>query len=345
MEARLSDVAKRAGVSVNTASRVLNDKGYISQATREKVMDAIKELNYHPNDNARNLLKQRSGMVGLLMPTIVYPHHAEIISVVENELSKRDLKLLLCNTEQNPQTERGYLQMFLRARVEGLILCNNELGSKEYENVPFPLVSIDRFVEPGVSFVSSDHRKGGRLAAHALIASGCRHVLQVSGLMNEKTPWNERHVVFEELMHKAGIECRTHALDVHLYMPMYETQRKIVREQLARYPEADGFFGSDLWAVSALQEVLLLGKKVPEDFAIVGYDGTIFTNMTVPAITTIAQQTQGIARSAVDFLIRMIEAKGATSYEVLHDVELVQQGTTLPLPKDLDGLINLHYPL
>lgn len=283
------------------------------------------------NENTNNTVKQRSGIIGLLMPTIVYPHHANIISVIESELVKQNYKLLLRNTEQNPQMEREYLRMFQEVQVEGLIVCNQELDSKEYCGITFPVVSIDRFVQQGVSFVSSAHRKGGSLAANALIASGCRHVLQIGGLRNEKTPWNERHEVFETIMQESGIECRTHSLDVHRYMPQYDKQREIVRELLKSYPQADGFFGSDLWAAAALQETILYGKTIPEDFAIVGYDGTIYAALTIPQITTVAQKPSAIAQSAVEFLCRMIQSEGNTCYEILHDVELVQGGTTLPI--------------
>jgi len=92
---RLDDVAKKAGVSKNTASRVLNNRGYISEATREKVMTAVAELNYHPNENARNFLRRRSHIVGLLVPSIINLHYAGIISAIEIELGRRGLKMIL----------------------------------------------------------------------------------------------------------------------------------------------------------------------------------------------------------------------------------------------------------
>lgn len=325
---RLDDVAQRAGVSKNTASRVLNNRGYISEEIRGKVMRAVKDLNYYPNENARNLLRQKSGVIGLLVPSILYPHHAEIISIIERELSHRHYKLLLCNSDQNPETERHLLKMFQRNRVEGLITCNHELGSEDYADMTFPVVSIDRYVKEGVSLVTSNHRKGGRLAAEILLHRGCRHILQISSLIDEITPWNVRHLVFENMIRQQGVECRTFSLDVHLYTSDFDAQCKIVREQLLQYPMVDGFFASDLWAVAALTEARGLGKRVPQDLKIVGYDGTLLTRITEPGITTIWQDREKISRSAVEMLCQMIQDHSSTGYEIQHDVVLIERGST-----------------
>ena len=97
---KLDDVAKLAGVSKGTASRVLNNRGYISQQTRERIEAAVKELNYYPNENARNLLKRRSGMIGVVVPTITYPYYSEMISFLEKFLKASGYKILLCNIVQ-----------------------------------------------------------------------------------------------------------------------------------------------------------------------------------------------------------------------------------------------------
>lgn len=324
---RLDDVAACAGVSKNTASRVLNNRGYISASTREKVYKAIEELNYHPNENARNLLKQRSNVIGLLVPSITSPYYAEIISAVERELNLKGYKLLLCNSAKNPDIERNFLQMFQRSRVDGLILCDHALDAEDYSNMTFPIVSVDRYVQKGVSFVSSNHRLGGQLAAQVLIRCGCKHILQISGLTQDKTPWNERHVIFEEIMQKHGIDCYTHALDVHKVFD-FASHRQIVREQLLLHPDTDGFFGGDLWAVAALREAVALGRSVPENFKIVGYDGTILSEITTPPITTIRVHIGKIATAAVDTVCKMIDDESMGSCEILLNVELIERSST-----------------
>ena len=120
----LDDVATRAGVSKSTASRVLNNRGYLSQKTIMKVQKAVQELNYQPNELARNLKKKRSGTIGLLVPDIEYPFYSKLISHIESELYNRDIKLMLCNSSRNNSKELQRLQAFQRNKVDGLILCD-----------------------------------------------------------------------------------------------------------------------------------------------------------------------------------------------------------------------------
>lgn len=326
----LDDVAKRAGVSKNTASRVLNNRGYISEATRTKVMKAIEELNYYPNENARNLLRQRTGVVGLLVPSIINLHYAEIISSIETEISQRGLKLTLCSTEHNPKLEWSILQMFQGNRIDGLIALNRDLDAKDYNNLTFPIVSIDRWAGDDACHVSSDHHKGGTLAAKALIEAGCHSVMQVtysSGF--PKASWDERHEVFEKIMIEHGIPCYTYVTNLVPKSTALDKHRSIIREQLERYPDVDGFFSSDLWAVSALKEAIKLGRKVPQDLKIVGYDDTILTEITTPPITSIRQHADKIGSAAVQLLDSMINDR-VKGQKIILDVELIERESTLP---------------
>lgn len=329
---RLVDVAKLAGVSVNTASRVLNKRGYISQTTKQKVEDAIKELNYKPNEYARNLLKKKSDIIALLMPSIEYHFYSKVISAIETNLQKRGYKLLLCNSEYNPKEEtKVLLDMVQRYRFDGLIIFNHELKAKEYNNIALPMVSIDRYVRSDVSFVSSDHSKGGRMVAQFLAERGCKYLLQISGLQDKTTPWNERHSVFSQTMQEYGIECKTYSLDVHEYSLDFEGQKEIIKKLLLENPKTDGFFSSDLWAVSALKTAHKLGICVPDELQIVGYDGTIYTEITTPEITVVQQDAKAIGRSAADIISKMISENNTNAYNELHDVKLIERGSTKKL--------------
>ena len=132
---KLDHVAKLAGVSQGTASRVLNNRGYISQQTRERIEAAVKELNYYPNENARNLLKRRSGMIGVVVPTITYPYYSEMISFLEKFLKASGYKILLCNTSFSSGASQDYIKLLNNNRVDGAIIFNYKLTEQDYASL------------------------------------------------------------------------------------------------------------------------------------------------------------------------------------------------------------------
>lgn len=162
---KLDDVAKLAGVSKGTASRVLNNRGYISQQTRERIEAAVKELNYYPNENARNLLKRRSGMIGVVVPTITYPYYSEMISFLEKFLKASGYKILLCNTSFSSGASQDYIKLLNNNRVDGAIIFNYKLTEQDYASLSFPIVSIDRHIRDEASYVASDHVQRSRQSA------------------------------------------------------------------------------------------------------------------------------------------------------------------------------------
>lgn len=335
---RLVDVAKKAGVSENTVSRVLNNRGYISDATREKVLKTIEELNYKPNQFARNLLKKKTDIVALLIQTIKYGFHADIISEVESELHKRGYNLLLCNAERSAEDERFLLNMLESYRVDGLIILNYELCPDAYEKLSMPIVSMESYVRDGIPFVTSDHSKGGELAANELIKCGCKNVLQISGSLDNTKLWNVRHSVFSEIMKRNHIECKTITWDVETFSNDIKVQRRITRELLEQYPDIDGFFAVDLFAAAMQYEAKKIGLKVPEDLKIVGYDGTIYSE--IEDITTVSQDLASLAKSAVETICELIGNDGYNAHNnschvTQHNVELIERKSTrCNIPED-----------
>lgn len=324
----LDDVATRAGVSKSTASRVLNNRGYLSQKTIMKVQKAVQELNYQPNELARNLKKKRSGTIGLLVPDIEYPFYSKLISHIESELYNRDIKLMLCNSSRNNSKELQRLQAFQRNKVDGLILCDYGLEPSSYQGLNFPVVCIDRYVQKGMSYVASDHRMGGTLAANCLIENGCREVIHIAYETKVEAPWAERHIAFSKILKERGVICHTVEMDTYRSYENFEKNCNSLADLLKKYPYTDGFFGSDLWAVVAVKTALKLGYKIPKDFKIIGYDGTILSEITTPSITTICQSIDKIAFWAVDTICKLLEDDPVQSCEVRMRVELMKRETT-----------------
>ena len=322
---KLDDVAKLAGVSKGTASRVLNNRGYISQQTRERIEAAVKELNYYPNENARNLLKRRSGMIGVVVPTITYPYYSEMISFLEQYLKASGYKILLCNTSFSSGASQDYIKL-LNNRVDGAIIFNYKLTKQDYASLSFPIVSIDRHVRDEASYVASDHVQGGTLAADCLLRCGCRRVIQIGGSFEDDAPWNIRHQVFRDIMAKNHVHCVSYeqVRDSHTF----HDYRQIVLDLLREHPQTDGIFCNDLCAAAALSAATFLHLRVPEDLKLIGYDGTLLSEIVTPSITTVWQNTEKIAASAAEFIVKMIDDPGFSSCHLTLGVKLIERDST-----------------
>ena len=198
--ANIKDVAKEAGVSVTTVSRVMNNRGYISEKTRKKVYDAIDKINYHPNDLAKNLQQQKTNLIGLILPDISVNFYAEEAKYIEEELYNRGYKLMLCNAYNSSKRENEYINMLQRNKVDGIIIGSHTLEIEDYLKINLPIIALDRYLGENIPVICADHVQGGRLAAKHLIDCGCKNVVQFAGYNKVKLPANKRHLEFTKTM-------------------------------------------------------------------------------------------------------------------------------------------------
>lgn len=325
MKPGIKDVAKEAGVSPTTVSRVLNDRGYISEETRKKVYDAMEKIHYYPNEIARALLNNRTYFVGVIVPTVTSPFHGEIVEQVEYFLSKRNYKMLLCNSKNKIEEEKGYIDMLRRNQVDGMIVGTHNAVVGDYAQMKMPVVGIDRYLGENIPIVSCDNYQAGKMATKHLLERGCRNILCIRGDSKLKMPGNQRSQAYMDEMKKAGL--RTLILEVPFVMEYVEKQ-KLIYDMLNEHPEIDGVFaGDDLLAVIVLHIARQKGIRIPEDMKVIGVDGTRQVLGLVPELTTIQQPTRDIAKEAVDRLIDMIEGKKVTGSLNL-PVKLLEGKTT-----------------
>lgn len=192
MAAKLSDVAKEAGCSVTTVSRVINNHGYLSQKTKDKVFAAMRKLNYQPNSLARSLQGKKMKLIGLIFPGITNPFFAELVQDVETTLFKRGYKVILCNAGQNKKKEHEYLRMLQANQVDGIIAGAHNLGIEEYKQLGLPIVSFDRKLAENVPIVSCDNYQGIKLAVRDLIQGGCKKIYFLGNKHKKGNPTDER---------------------------------------------------------------------------------------------------------------------------------------------------------
>lgn len=309
--ATIQDVARHAQVGVGTVSRVLSGKGYVKAETRQRVQAAIEELNYTPNEMARNLFFQKSGIVAVIVPEVAHPFFAQFVNAAEMALCEKGYQTMICNTFYEQNYEQRYLEMLKRRRVDGIIFgAHTVLDISQYKNVRLPIVALDRDLGENIPCVSVDHQAGGRMAAEELIGSGCQSVLQFIGSKvgtEVSTPANVRHDVFAEIMAQHKIPCRSVCVkwptaDISYYQT---TASRLLED----YPDVDGVFATDLMSMAVLQAAMLHRKRVPEDLKLVTYDGTSSIGLTYPQITAIVQPIERLAHEAVQLVVDLIDGK------------------------------------
>lgn len=322
--ATIKDVAKVSGVTVTTVSRVLNNRGYIGEITRKKVYAAMEELNYQPNEIARSLFRRKSNFIGLIIPNVSHPFFAEITSYIEFYAYKAGYKILICNSYQDSAKEKDYVRMLKSNQVDGIIMGSHTLDTTEYLTPTLPIVAIDRNFSQGIPFVTSDNYEGGLLATNLLIDRGCKKLAHISGPLELNTPANKRYEAFIQVAKDRKIDyvIKQAKLDI------FESYEKLVVKLLSEHLDVDGIFASsDMIAASIIHVASLIGKRIPEDLKIVGYDDINLATLIVPPLTTIKQPIEKMAELAVNILIDQMEGKIVDLENVL-PISLIERKTT-----------------
>lgn len=326
----IKDVAKEAGVSVTTVSRVMNNRGYIGEATREKVESAIKALNYSPNQIARSLLSNESHLIGLIVPEIRHPFFSEMVHWIEHYASHNNFKVIICNSVNDKEKEAGYLKMLNEHRADGVIMCSHTLDIDVYKNLTMPIVTFDRIISSKIPYVASDNYHGGELATQHLIKQGCQKLLHIAGPLSFEMLSNRRFDAFQMTCSRKGIAWDViEGANIDL---TFDDNYRFIEEQLGnRLTEFDGVFCSnDLMAYALTVYAIRHNIQVPQDLKIVGYDYNSYTKiLQSPKLTTIRQPIEQLAEQLVASLIKQMKGNdGPLTERAIFDVDLIKGETT-----------------
>lgn len=298
------DVAKLAGVSSTTVSRVINNYGSLSEKTKKKVHEAMDQLNYQPNVMARSLQGKRTNMIGLIIPDVSNPFFGELVEILEEQLFKKDYRVILCDSHQDHDKERYYLKMLQANRVSGIITETHNRNLPEYEQSGLPIVSLDRYLSDNIPIVSSDNFSGGQKAAQALLHVDCQQMAVITGSNNSKSPTDDRVRGFNQTLATHNLTAKSVELGLHV-----SSNVKLMKiRQLLTNNKVDGIFCTDdLTALLVIQIAKKLGIKIPEQLKVIGYDGTKLIRQYMPELTTIVQPIADMADLAIDLLLQRIE--------------------------------------
>ncbi len=322
MKPTIRDVAKRANVSVSTVSRVINQKGYVHEETKVLVNKIIKELGFIPNQLARSLTNRSSKIIGVIVPHIGPSFYGELLEGIESQASAYGYKIMFCHTQDDPDRELEYLKFFEQYNIEGLIIASNFSNRDKLTELNIPVVTVDHILDENIPSITSDNVKGGSLAAKKLISSGCKSILVFRGPSFLLTTM-ERTIGFLN-------ELKAHQLYADIFdFDLINPDVKLIEEVLKNNPNVDGIFAfSDTLALTALNILQKLGKKIPNDVQIVGYDNTPYSKWVTPSITTIHQSVNFMGKQSFINLTRLIRGVELESLHDIIDVKLIERETT-----------------
>ena len=303
----IKEVAAVAGVSPTTVSRVLNNRGYISKETRDKVHAAMERINYAPNDIARAMLNGRLNLIGMIVPFVSSPFHGQIVQAVERTLAENGFKMLLCNSACRPDLERAYIDMLRRNMVDGVIVNSLNIGAEAYAEMGLSLVGIDCDLGEGSVQVASDSYRMGELATRRLLDDGCRRILCLRNNSRMRMPGNKRTEAYRDLVAAAGLPALVR--EVEFVRPDAEKELAIA-QILAENPDIDGIFaGDDTMAAVCLNVMRKRGLAAPDDIKGVGADGARRTMTFMPDLTTVRQDIDRIGELAAESVIALVNGE------------------------------------
>lgn len=319
----MKDVAQKAGVGVGTVSRVINHVPGVKESTLNKVNEAIKALNYIPDAYARGLKTKSSRTIALIVPSVWYPFFSEFAYYVEKRLDKEDYKLLLCNSDDNPAEEAKYIKMLKQNKIDAIIaITYSDIEQYIYSNIPF--VSLDRYFDKKVSYVTSDNYEGGKLAAKELLKHGAKDLAYVGSHSKYPNGTMLRRDGFRDYLEDNGIDYK----EIFLQEPVKDFTPYVL-EMLRLHPKIDGIFCHTDSLLLKLKKILTQHSyQVPEDIQLIGFDGMNLSADLPLGISTIAQPVESLANGAVDLVLRKIADPSLKNEAKMYPVKYIEGNTT-----------------
>lgn len=327
------EVAKKAGVSTATVSRVVNQPGTVSAKLERRVLSAMQKLKYHPSTLARSFRRQRTMLIGVLIPILEHPAYSRMASSIEKQLFDRGYRALICNSEEDESREQQYIEMLLQQRVDGIIINSSARDSQSLmalgEN-DIPIVLFDRNLQDlRCNKVFCDNSMGGFIGMEHLIKLGHRRI-GVVGAPTYPEPIIRRLKGIREAMtaynHPDDPELIVTG-DSQLFDMGYHAAQQLM--DLDDPPTAI-FALTDVTAVGVMHAVAERGYKIPQDISVLGYDDIPIASYMIPPLTTIAQPIVEMGKVAVDLLLRQLEDEDQEPQSAVLETRLVERFSTAP---------------
>ncbi|MEL6655118.1 MAG: LacI family DNA-binding transcriptional regulator [Bacteroidota bacterium] len=324
------ELAAILGISRTTVSRVLTgqaQKYRISAKTQAVVRDAAAQYNVQANQVAKNLKLQKTNTVGLLIPDISNPFFANLALQAELALRKADKMLVLCNTNDDTNTEQATLDLLLARQIDGLLVAPVGIEVGHFQAaIGRPMVFIDRyFPDHPVPYAATDNKLGAQMATQYLLEKGHQQIVCIQGL--EHTISNQERVRgFQAAMQQAGYEAAPVSGDEFSIANGYRSFQQLLQQKV---PFTAVFALSSQIAIGILEAARDAGLRVPEDFSLICFDEQPYLKLTNPPITTIQQPIDTIGQRATAMLLELIAGRSVDNQ--LFPPSLIERSSVAPL--------------
>lgn len=331
--ATIHDVARYAGVSPATVSRVLNHSSHpVSEQGRRCVLAAARKLAYIPNLLARSLLTQETAAIGVLIPDVSNPYYAEVLRGIEDAVVPAGRTVILCNTDRQPEKQRLYLRALMERRVDGIIVAGGTFGRADTaitgRHLPVVIIGRHRARLPSVRI---DNVAAAVMATAHLLGLGHRRIACLAGPSVSLTA-ADRVEGYRRALQAAGVAPTPDLVIEAGFTPAGALAA--VRRLLALDPPPTAIVASnDQVAIGAIRALHEAGVWVPEDVSVMGFDDTPLASYTMPSLTTVAVPTHGLGRTAVELLDSLMRGKAASSV-VLPCTLRVRESTSMCRRRD-----------
>ena len=317
----IREVARLAGVSIATVSRVFNDAASVRPQTRQRVLERATALGYEPSSLGRNLVRRRSELLGVIVPNVSFPLYGEMIGGLEDVLGPQGMSLLLASSDDDPERELTAARHLLRHAVDGGVIIHSLLDAPAAVPRAIPWVHLTP-EHPGLPHrVELDNELGGRLAARELLGLARRTLAYVGAPGRES---RERERGFADELRRRGLSYRRGEGDYTERSGLHAADAL-----LDDLPVPDAVFvAGDLMAAGVLRALHRRGQRVPQDVAVVGFDDAAFAPLLYPRLTSVRQPARAMGAAAAELALRLIG--GHSAGPVTFTPELVRRESTGP---------------
>jgi LacI family transcriptional regulator len=330
----IKDIARKAGVSGATVSRVINNMANVKPETRSRVLKAIEELNYYPNSLARGMRSKKTNSIGLLVADITNPFYAETAKTIIEAAGRFNYSIILCNTNNDLLEQQKYIDVLLQRKVDGLIFASvhykdPSLTPVAASQIPYILYNRRMADSDGINYVVLDNELGALIAVEHLYGLGHRRIAFIRG-PNTFSTGRERLNGYIQALDKFKIPYDGSIVVQGKYSE--KQSYNAVKKLLSAEKRPDAIFASnDLMALSAMEAIMSSGLKIPDDIAVVGFDDIEIASHSAIQLTTVSQNRKMMAEIAIDSLRKMIqkEARHLPTQVILKPVLANQENLRL----------------
>jgi LacI family transcriptional regulator len=338
--ATIYDIAKKAGVSITTVSRVINNHPYVQEETRQRVKQVLEETNFIPNSNASSLVRKTTNTLAVMIPDITNNFFTTLLRGIEDKANENGFAVIFGNTDENSSKEYSYLQTFMERRVDGLLIDVVLEGNKNLKSIitrEIPVVLIDRQVNDlPIDYVGSNNSKGAEDLVYYLIELGHRQIALISGAP-EISVYRQRLEGYKTAQQKAGL-----IVDPKMIFwgekPNQETGYRLTKKLLQNPLRPTAIFAANNFlAIGAFRALHEAHLEVPKDMSIVCFDAADTDATLNPFFTSMVQPSHTMGEMAVELLMRRLKNKKSAPTKVILEPQFFRRESTAKVEMERGG--------